>query len=112
VKILKKSFFYGDVKEEVWREGYDFELPNSEFKITEEFHGYMTSPGFWYGKKRRFERLVENKVFFWDVLSVEFEVGWKVRIEKEVITIIDVIHRLDGSIEYCTDKLISMTTLD
>lgn len=104
---MKKSYFYGDIKEQTFVLGYKY--PEG-FDLGEEYTGVTTSIGYWHNKERRYERLIEKKIFFWDVLSVEFEVGMKVKIEKEIVKILDVIHRLDGSIEYYTDKLISMET--
>lgn len=105
---MKKSYFYGAIMEQIWMKGY--QSPDG-FRLCDEFVGIVTSSGYWNDTKRRYEKTLGKKVFFWDVLSVEFEIGWKVRINKEVVIIRDVIHRLDGSIEYHTDKIVSMTTV-
>ena len=106
---MKKSYFYGKVMEQKWTNKHRQLIDIDGFRLGKE----NSITDIFYGDNRpfRYERVVEEKIFFWDVLSVEFEIGWKVKIEDKVVIIKDIIHGLDGSIEYHTDKVISMATV-
>ena len=108
--MLRKAYFMGDVLEQTYKKGYHTGLSNDWYS-GEEYNGVYTSLGYWEDNERRYERLVRRETFHIEVTEIEWEKGWKIRIDKEIVKIKDVIHRLDGSIEYHTDKTISMTTI-
>lgn len=101
---MRMSYFYGRVMEEEWSKlrFIDFE----GFRLGKEYKGRINPLYSDMDALYRYERIAEEKIFFYDVLSVEFEIGWKVKVNNEVVKILDVVHRTDGSIEYHTDKVL------
>jgi hypothetical protein len=74
------------------------------WELSSEHIGIGYSAGFKQNNVMRYERFVEEKVFYEDETSIILEVGNKVKLGFETVTITDVVRNLDGSIDYHTDK--------
>jgi hypothetical protein len=108
--MVKKAYFMGKIMEQQYKTGF-YNLPTGGWYLGDEYIGIYSTLGSYNDEPRRYERLVRNEPFHIEVTEVEWEKGWKIRIDKEVYVIEDVVHRLDGSIEYHTNKVICMTTI-
>lgn len=99
--IEKNIVFYGKVIEEAMLIGYGFGF-SSEFQLGEEYR----HRDIYNNKLYRHERVAKQEVFFKDISKFDFEIGWKVRLGKDVVFIEDVVHQTDGTVEYYTNKVV------
>jgi hypothetical protein len=86
-------------------------ISDGEWFLHERYIGRSFPVGYTTLNPREWNRVVERHVYFEDELSFKFEVGCRVNLNGEVITVSDVIHELDGSITYHTDKEVQRIVL-
>ena len=77
---------------------------DGEWFLNERYIGRSFSVGYSTLNPMEWNRVAERRTYLEEDLSFKFEIGYKVNINGEVVTINDVIHELDGSVTYHTDK--------
>jgi hypothetical protein len=107
-----KAYFTGKVMEESWEFGYRISWnKEGEWYLNERYEGMSYSAGHAMRNAKEYNRIVSRDVFHEDDISVKFKEGIRLEINDEIVRIESVIHHLDGSITYHTNKILKNTVV-